>query len=276
METILSESAAPLTSHFYCNCSSWLAADGQRFRYMDGFSVLKNTEARDSGYILMIINGLEWFPANYERPLITARFPCAWYVCTNMFAAVVFVREPLVASGRDRLMNTFFPTVSTVETTNLYHPTHYIILFLFLCTFLFFLFCLSRCAFFNHPVSTQPAKQSSLSSVHSHYSVIPQHCQVFSSLLISTIVYACIVDKLLCRQRHSGVYGLSLVTISVPLIVCHCYAWGLIIKAFIFLLSLCRGGRSPPPQEANVSPAVHQPRETNGWRIWGEQCNPTR
>lgn len=53
-------------------------------------------------------------------------------------------------------------------------------------------------------------------------------------------------------------------------------AWGSIIEAFVFLLSFCLCGRSPPPQEANVFPAVRRPRETNGWRIWGEPCSRTR
>lgn len=44
----------------------------------------------------------------------------------------------------------------------------------------------------------------------------------------------------------------------------------------LFSFSLCLGGRSPPPQEPNVFPAVHQPKETNGWRISEGQCNLTK
>lgn len=47
-----------------------------------------------------------------------------------------------------------------------------------------------------------------------------------------------------------------------------------ITKAFKIFPSLC--GRSLPPQEANVSHAVQQPKETNGWRIWGGLYNQTR
>lgn len=69
---------------------------------------------------------------------------------------------------------------------------------------------LSHCAFFNHPVITQPAKHSSFASVHLHHSVIPQFCQVFFSLLIATFVHVCVLLISFFACRDKLIYELSL------------------------------------------------------------------
>lgn len=151
-------------------------------------------------------------------------------MCTSTLAALVLAREPLGASGREKLLNTFVSY--TVYCRDQKSPLISIILlitcFFFLHSFLLPLFslCPSVHSFIIQSSPSLPSSRLSPLSIHT----IQSFLSAAKSLSVSSYPLLCMCVFLMSvpSQMKSCVW-----TISVPLLLCHCYASGLITKAFI-------------------------------------------